>query len=241
MRSNQKGFGAVEAILILVIIGILGLAGWWVYKSTRTTNEPLDDPQDSAGNSENTAKNNESAKADDEYCSVPEGFTAYADVVAGFCFAYPGAWGEVSLREGIIDAAAENGEGYVGTFSQNPDASFAYRSSDWAFTGPGRGGPSHATGFNELLSFEISGSGTEVIKRNTEDEQLVAYNSMMDYTGVIISAKKRFIRSAYPGVEISYKVPASGEFDPESSSPDDLVSGAQYETMAAILDSVTEI
>lgn len=37
MRKNQKGFSAVEALLVLVIIGLLGLVGWYVYSNRQTS------------------------------------------------------------------------------------------------------------------------------------------------------------------------------------------------------------
>jgi len=32
MKTNQKGFSALEAILIVILIGLLSLAGWYVWK-----------------------------------------------------------------------------------------------------------------------------------------------------------------------------------------------------------------
>ena len=42
MKKNQKGFGAVEIILIIVIIGILGFVGWYVWNAQKKTNTSLD-------------------------------------------------------------------------------------------------------------------------------------------------------------------------------------------------------
>lgn len=36
--KNNKGFGAIEALLIVVIIGILGFTGWYVWNSHKKTN-----------------------------------------------------------------------------------------------------------------------------------------------------------------------------------------------------------
>lgn len=40
-KINQKGFGAVEAILILVIIGLIGFVGWFVYNSNNKATDTL--------------------------------------------------------------------------------------------------------------------------------------------------------------------------------------------------------
>ena len=31
--GKQKGFSTVEAIIIIVVVGLVGFLGWWVYKS----------------------------------------------------------------------------------------------------------------------------------------------------------------------------------------------------------------
>lgn len=38
MNADQKGFSAVEAVLVIVIVGAIGFVGWYVYHSLRTTN-----------------------------------------------------------------------------------------------------------------------------------------------------------------------------------------------------------
>ncbi len=42
MNKNQKGFSAVEGLLILVIIGIIGVVGWYVVNSKDKTNKTYD-------------------------------------------------------------------------------------------------------------------------------------------------------------------------------------------------------
>src|SRR5262249_53344198 len=39
--QKQKGFGAVEALLILVIIGMLGFTGWYVWHAKQTADKTL--------------------------------------------------------------------------------------------------------------------------------------------------------------------------------------------------------
>lgn len=38
MKKNQKGFSAVEGLLILIIVGLLVFVGWYVYQTKKTTN-----------------------------------------------------------------------------------------------------------------------------------------------------------------------------------------------------------
>ncbi|MEI7683174.1 MAG: hypothetical protein WCJ24_02650 [Candidatus Saccharibacteria bacterium] len=41
LKNNQSGFGALELILIIVVVGLLGLVGWYVFNknNSKTTNK----------------------------------------------------------------------------------------------------------------------------------------------------------------------------------------------------------
>jgi cytoskeletal protein RodZ len=41
MKKNQSGFSAIEALLILVIVGIIGGTGWYVIQANKNTNDTL--------------------------------------------------------------------------------------------------------------------------------------------------------------------------------------------------------
>jgi len=47
-QSNQTGFAAIEAVLILVVVAILGFTGWFVWHAKQSTDKSLD----AANNSE---------------------------------------------------------------------------------------------------------------------------------------------------------------------------------------------
>ena len=36
MKKNEKGFGAIEGIVVLIIVGLLGFVGWYVWHSRAT-------------------------------------------------------------------------------------------------------------------------------------------------------------------------------------------------------------
>ena len=44
---NENGFSILEGLLILVIFGIIGGAGYYVYQSQKDTYEILENPSDS--------------------------------------------------------------------------------------------------------------------------------------------------------------------------------------------------
>lgn len=57
MKLNQKAFSAVEALLIIVIVGILGGTGYYVYHANKTTNDTLSSAaKDASGSPKFVAK-----------------------------------------------------------------------------------------------------------------------------------------------------------------------------------------
>lgn len=36
IKKHQRGFGIIEIIILLVVVGVLALTGWWVYQNNRT-------------------------------------------------------------------------------------------------------------------------------------------------------------------------------------------------------------
>lgn len=37
MARNQRGFGALEAVLVVLLIGLIGVIGWYVYRANHDT------------------------------------------------------------------------------------------------------------------------------------------------------------------------------------------------------------
>jgi cytoskeletal protein RodZ len=50
MKRNQRGFGAVEGLLILVIVGLIGFIGWYVYHAMKRTNNTYNTTTTSTSN-----------------------------------------------------------------------------------------------------------------------------------------------------------------------------------------------
>jgi len=48
MKNNQKGFGAVEALLILILLSILGFTGYYVYHTSKDANSSYDNASTSS-------------------------------------------------------------------------------------------------------------------------------------------------------------------------------------------------
>lgn len=89
MNKNQKGFSSVEILLLIVIIGILCGAGYFVYNSQNTTNTALGDATISESDPKKTVKNNEDIQDKGE---ETVGWKTYSSQVGQFSFKYPSEW-----------------------------------------------------------------------------------------------------------------------------------------------------
>src|SRR3989344_3968171 len=239
INKNELGFGAIEAILIFVIVILLGGAGWYVYKQNDTK-----DTKDLSKSAAQKSTNDKSAPAKSKgtaSCTAPAEYTVYTNNELNYCFVYPTVWGSVTLHDGVIDPDYEPAGSYWGSFSNNADASFGHVRTDWTYSGPGRGGPVNATGFTVYEMFTPHESTPSTIRINNADKVLVATNSIMDIEGAIVKAQRRFTETPnYAGMSFQLNVPSSGSFDPYADSPSTLVTEAQFVTMETILNSVTE-
>jgi hypothetical protein len=91
--TNEKGFSAVEAIIILVIIAALGFGGWYVWHSKQDKSKDA---------STSTAKTSDSDQAKKDF-ELPAGWTLYENKELGFNFAYPEVWGAIKTADPSSD------------------------------------------------------------------------------------------------------------------------------------------
>src|SRR5687768_14525746 len=78
MKVNQKGFSAVEILIVLVVIGLIGGAGWYVLHNRQDKNTESTTTQ--TNTTESTPPN--LSKYDDDFVS----------------FNYPSDWKDTSLK-----------------------------------------------------------------------------------------------------------------------------------------------
>ena len=76
-KLNQKGFGAVEIVLLVVLVGIIAGAGWYVYQSQKKTKESLDNAnqnieQISKSNKEINEADKKSENSSKKYLEIKE-------------------------------------------------------------------------------------------------------------------------------------------------------------------------
>ena len=91
MKTNQEGFSAVEAILIILIVGIISFAGWFVWNSQKQTSKTIDESNKSSSAATSTKKTTVSNATASS--STVQGTVNYVDVKD---------WGvKIPLSEGI--------------------------------------------------------------------------------------------------------------------------------------------
>ncbi len=90
MRKNKKGFGVVEIILIIVVIGLIVAVGWLFF----------DRQKDKASDSETATTNQQTEKQKTDTSvnteeNVPSGWFTYENSSLGFSFSHPSEYGKV--------------------------------------------------------------------------------------------------------------------------------------------------
>jgi hypothetical protein len=82
VRHNSKGFGALELVVILVVVGLLGFGGWYVWNSKKGADKP----------SSATQPTNGDQKSPDEQEAPAEGWATYSNASPAFSFQHPVHW-----------------------------------------------------------------------------------------------------------------------------------------------------
>lgn len=84
MNKNQKGFSIVEGLLILIIIGLIGGTGWYVWHSKQTA----DKTYSTVATTSSSVASTETQKKTDNY----SGWSTCSDKADGVSFRYPSDW-----------------------------------------------------------------------------------------------------------------------------------------------------
>ena len=79
MAKNERGFGAVEVLLIVVFIALIGVGGWWVWQKNQDASKPASNTNTSAAPSTgnqgtSTPQKNTLSVTSDVTAEVPEGW-----------------------------------------------------------------------------------------------------------------------------------------------------------------------
>ncbi|PJE65369.1 hypothetical protein COU91_02015 [Candidatus Saccharibacteria bacterium CG10_big_fil_rev_8_21_14_0_10_47_8] len=87
--KKQQGFTLVEGLLILVIVGVLGFVGWYVWHAKNNTEKTLQDTVQSQGTVSKIAKKPSSTL---QKTDPTADWTAYSDKAGNFSLKYPKSW-----------------------------------------------------------------------------------------------------------------------------------------------------
>jgi hypothetical protein len=82
LQDNQKGFSAIEFVLIVIIITIVAFVGWFVWHSKQTADKNL------------TITNSATPiiKKQTKATNLYAGWKSYCDTIHYYCFKYPSNW-----------------------------------------------------------------------------------------------------------------------------------------------------
>ena len=97
MKNRQKGFSTVELLLSLIVVVLIAGVGWYVYQSTKKT-------EDSLSNAESSS-NSTTQKSEKVTPEIPADWKTYENKELGIKYAYPKLW-ENASKPDIVDAGS---------------------------------------------------------------------------------------------------------------------------------------
>jgi hypothetical protein len=115
MKENQNGFSVPHLLLGLVVVAIIGFAGWRVYEAQKDTNKSLDN----ASNASEVTKQEKK----EEY-KIPEGYVVYENKEVGFKFAYPKEFGDLKGLTNKVVPSISNKEAGAALSTDKPNPPF---------------------------------------------------------------------------------------------------------------------
>jgi type II secretory pathway pseudopilin PulG len=150
-KLNQKGFGAVETLLVLLIVGILGGAGWYIYQAQQKTKQTLNNTTQGAGESQKSTK--PAAQPKDETAN----WTIFISEKGKFSLKYPPNWVQPTNKErcnpGLFDRSL-----YLGPDSNSVlVCGSEYFGQMWvgSVDGDKRADYSFGSGYNNVINKDI--------------------------------------------------------------------------------------
>jgi len=98
MKTNKKGFGVIEGLLIVAVIALLGFVGYKAYQ-----NHTADDTDTSQQVTNRTAKAKETATSTKATSSIPNGWEIHSIEPAAIEFYLPAGYKQKSIDESKAD------------------------------------------------------------------------------------------------------------------------------------------
>lgn len=92
--KNTKGFTLIEGLLILVIAGLLGGTGWYVWSAKKKADKSLN----TAAQTEIQVDSKKAASQSPVFNKLPDGWFEYKSDENGLRLGYPKEWGELKTN-----------------------------------------------------------------------------------------------------------------------------------------------
>lgn len=181
MKTNQNGFSAIEALLIVIILGLVGFTGWFVWHSRRATDTPTD-------------RHTITAAAQPD----PLQHKTYRNTTLGFELSYPQLWGQPKLEAGG-DPGGKTYTLFIGHFS----GSITPR--DYVVPANATGSVMPQFTYDGCKSFVPAGSDATVVTLYSTDDICVIVVGQQTAVGVATNfdiQKKFSAQAKLPGLEL---------------------------------------
>jgi|GEM_PF-2482381 hypothetical protein len=114
LRSNETGFSAIELVLVIVIVVLIGISGWLVYKNHHKST--LASTVSSTSTSKTSTKTTTTTKPDTTAPTVTNPYVGWAtcnDTSDNITFKYPSNWTQSATVAGCgTNSVPAGGEGW---------------------------------------------------------------------------------------------------------------------------------
>jgi type II secretory pathway pseudopilin PulG len=136
LKKNHKGFSVVEVLLLVIIIGIISLVGWYVWQAKQKKNTSVQNPYPVSNVQDDTSSANGEAVTQQpkEYpketgTNVSKVPGKYQNSVTGLTFDYPSDWDAKKIsvfKTGVTERIIGN---HIGPYS--PQLEFKKAENKW--------------------------------------------------------------------------------------------------------------
>lgn len=247
MKRNEKGFSAVEGLLIVVIVGLVGFIGWYVWHSKNNADKNFNNASTAASNTGVTKKIAEQTTE----ATLPANWTTYENKDLRFKFIYPKEWGDAKTenKDENVFPSSKTGHRYQVTFSKQADLTLGLVTKDWSSNPAPREGPCDAIGFTEYKVNEpyiLEGEGGSYGKVLVKTDNL--YLNEVFATGICgglrIEGAVKFSKT-YAGIEVKYLDTThnneSGSADDYKKNPDKYIKDSLRQQIVNFTKSIKEL
>lgn len=170
---TQRGFTGVEALIILLVVGIIGFAGWKVYDAKKSSDKSYDN-----------ASKSDAAIVDKDALEKAK-LTEFQSKDLGFTFSYPKDWGDAAIKDGAVVSPGKGNFKQV-TFSKRTDVDINFVLD--AFSSPLDGCP------DPLMAAPHDAASTRASVVGWDKENLKRY-----FVDRISGEKKIYLYNKTPG------------------------------------------